>query len=174
ARDRPRRHADAVVRWRIRGSRHALGPGRLCRLARPLIRRASFRCDNMKPMWKPAALAVVLTLAAATARAQISTTATPVYHGTLRILRPAVGTFDAATGNGTLRVRRWRLGLREDSNGIFPDQEPVVVALGEESFRLEAGSLTRSRNGKVFRYQAPHDAGPRGIRSIRIAQRARD
>ena len=128
----------------------------------------------MKPMWKPAALAVVLTLAAATARAQISTTATPVYHGTLRILRPAVGTFDTATGIGTLRVRRWRLGLREDSNGIFPDQEPVVVALGEESFRLEAGSLTRSRNGKVFRYQAPHDAGPRGIRSIRIAQRARD
>ena len=99
----------------------------------------------MKPMWKPAALTVVLTLAAATARAQISTTATPVYHGTLRILRPAVGTFDTATGIGTLRVRRWRLGLREDSNGIFPDQEPIVVALGEESFRLEAGSLTRSR-----------------------------
>ena len=57
-------------------------------------------------------------------------------------------------------MRRWRLGLREDSNGIFPDQEPIVVALGEESFRLEAGSLTRSRNGKVFRYQAPHDGHP--------------
>jgi len=45
-----------------------------------------------------------------------------------------------------------------------------VVALGDESFRLDAGSLTRSRNGKVFRYQAPHDA--RGIRSFRIARRA--
>jgi len=126
----------------------------------------------MMPMWKPAALALALTLAAATARAQISTGATPVYHGTLRILRPGVGTFDTATGIGTLRVRRWRFELKQDSNGIFPDQEPVVVALGDESFRLEAGSLTRSRNGKVFRYQAPHDAGPRGIRSFRIARRA--
>ena len=124
----------------------------------------------MKPMWKSAALGVALTLAAATGRAQISTSATPVYHGKLRILRPAVGTFDTATGIGTLHVRRWRFELKQGSNGIFPDQEPVVVALGDESFRLDAGSLTRSRNGKVFRYQAPHDA--RGIRSFRIARRA--
>jgi len=57
----------------------------------------------MKPMWKSAALGVALTLAAATGRAQISTSATPVYHGKLRILRPAVGTFDTATGIGTLQ-----------------------------------------------------------------------
>ena len=126
----------------------------------------------MKPMWKPAALAVVLTLAAATARAQISTTATPVYHGTLRILRPAVGTFNTSTGIGTLRVRGWQLELNQGSNGIFPDQEPIVVALGDESFRLDAGSLKRSRNGKVFRYRAPPEAGQRGIRSFRIARRA--
>jgi hypothetical protein len=125
----------------------------------------------MPVMWKPAALAVALTLAAATpaARAQISTSATPVYHGTLKIIRPAVGTLDLSTGIGTLRVRGWRLRLKDGSNGIFPAQEPVVVALGEESFRLEAGSLTPSRNGKVFRYSAP-DAGPRAIRSFRIAR----
>src|SRR5712692_10012706 len=96
------------------------------------LRRASFGCDNLMPMWKRAALAVVLTLAAVTARAQISTSATPVYHGTLRVLRPAVGTFDTATGIGTLRVRGWQLELRQGSNGIFPDQEPIVVALGDE------------------------------------------
>ena len=125
----------------------------------------------MRPMWKPAALALALTLAAATARAQISTSATPVYHGTLRILRPGVGTFDTATGIGTLRVRRWQLELNGDSNGIFPDHEPAVLALGDESFRLDAGSVKRSRNGKVFRYRAPPEAGQRGIRSFRIARR---
>ena len=94
-------------------------------------------------MWRPAALTVALLLAPAapTARAQISTGATPVHHGELDI-RPAVGTINGATGIGTLRVRRWRLVLAETSNGIFPGQEPVVVALGEESFVLAAGSLT--------------------------------
>lgn len=122
----------------------------------------------MTPMWKLCALVVALMLAAATARAQISTSATPVYHGTLRILHPAVGTFNTSTGIGTLRVRGWQLDLRQDSNGIFPDQEPVVVALGDESFRLDAGSLKRSRNGKVFHYRAPTS---RGISRIRIARR---
>ena len=124
-------------------------------------------------MWKPAALAVSLLLAPAapTARAQISTGATPVHHGELDI-RPAVGTINGATGIGTLRVRRWRLVLAETSNGIFPGQEPVVVALGEESFVLAAGSLRPSRKGKVFRYRAPADAGPRGFRSFWIARRA--
>ena len=125
----------------------------------------------MRAMWKPAALAVALTLAAVTGRAQISTSATPVYHGNLQILRPAVGTFNTTTGIGTLRVRGWQLELKQGSNGIFPDQEPVVVALGDESFRLDAGSLTRSRNGKVFRYRAPLTV-QRGIRSFRIARRA--
>ena len=124
-------------------------------------------------MWRPATLAVALLLAPAapTARAQISTGATPVHHGELDI-RPAVGTINGATGIGTLRVRRWRLVLAETSNGIFPGQEPVVVALGEESFVLAAGSLTPSRHGKVFRYRAPADAGPRGFRFFRIARRA--
>ena len=99
----------------------------------------------MKPMWKPAALPVALTLAAAIARAQISTGATPIYHGTLKIVRPAVGTLDKSTGIGTLRVRGWRWKLKEGSNGIFPTQEPLVVALGEDSFRLDAAAASRGR-----------------------------
>jgi hypothetical protein len=124
----------------------------------------------MMRMWKPTALAVALTLAGP-ARAQISTSATPIYHGELDI-RPAVGTIDGSTGIGTLHVRGWRLVLAETSNGIFPDREPVVVALGEESFMLPAGSLTRSRSGRVFRYHAAAGAGPRGFTSFRIARRA--
>jgi len=122
-------------------------------------------------MSKPAALAVALLLAAAapTARAQVST-ATPIHHGTL-LIRGAAGRIDDSTGIGTLRVRRWLLTLADGSNGIFPGQEPVVVALGEESYVLAAGSLVPSRNGKVFHYRAPADAGPRAIRSFRIAQR---
>jgi len=123
----------------------------------------------MMPMWKLAAMAVALTLGAVTARAQISTSATPIYHGTLRILRPAVGTFDTSTGIGTLRVRSWQWDLKQGSNGIFPDKEPIVVALGDESFRLDPGKLERSRNGKVFRYRA---STSRGISLFRIARRA--
>src|SRR5438093_5232448 len=117
----------------------------------------------MTPMWKPGALAVALALAAAAARAQISTSATPVHHGKLKI-RPAVGSINGRTGFGTLRVRRWRLVLAPGTNGIFPGQEPVVVALGDDRFRLEAGSLAPSRNGKAFWYSAPADAGPRTVR----------
>ena len=118
-------------------------------------------------------LAAALTLAAAvsTTRAQISTSATPVYHGTLKIIRPAVGKLDKATGMGMLRVRGWRWELKKGSNGIFPGQEPIVVALGDESFRLDAGALTPSPNGKGFRYRAPAGAGPRAIRSFRITRR---
>ncbi len=123
-------------------------------------------------MSKLAALAVALVLAAAApaARAQVST-ATPIHHGRL-LIRGAAGRIDDSTGIGTLRVRRWLLTLAAGSNGIFPGQEPVVVALGEESYLLPAGSLVPSRNGKVFHYRAPADAGPRAIRSFRIAQRA--
>ena len=128
----------------------------------------------MTAMWKPAALALTLMLAPSgpAARAQISTSATPVHHGRLHIV-PAVGTLDKATGTGTLRVRGWRLVLAEGSNGIFPGQEPVVVALGEESYRLEAGSLTPSRNGKVFLYRAPPDGGPRAFTFFRITRQSR-
>jgi len=122
-------------------------------------------------MWKSATCAAALMLAAAAPapRAQV-TTATPVHHGKLFML-PAVARIDNATGIGNLRVRSWQLQLADGSNGIFPGSEPVVLAFGEESFLLPGGSLTPSRNGKVFTYRAPADAGPRAFRLFRIRQR---
>src|SRR5205814_9203029 len=96
----------------------------------------------------------------------------PPIHHRARDIRTDVCTITGAQVIVTLRVRRWRLVLAETSNGIFPDKEPVLVALGEESYVLAAGSLTPSRKGKVFRYRAPADAGPRGFRFFRIARRA--
>src|SRR3989442_13375882 len=93
-----------------------------------------FAVIGSRAMSKPAALAVALLLAAAApaARAQVST-ATPIHHGKL-LIRGAAGRIDDGTGIGTLRVRRWPLTLADGSNGIFPGQEPAVVALGEERY----------------------------------------
>jgi hypothetical protein len=109
------------------------------------------------------------------ARAQVSSGATPVYHGKLDV-HPAVGRIDRKTGMGTLRVRGWRLipsaPPELPSNGIFPAQEPVVVAIGANSFRLPAGSLKSSHRGRKFAYRAPRDLGPPAIRMLRIGRRS--
>src|SRR5439155_25295582 len=58
-----------------------------------------------------------------------------LYHGVLTV-NPAKGTLDLATGNAVLKVPRWRFDISpDDPDGIFPDQEPVLVAMGEETFR---------------------------------------
>jgi len=117
----------------------------------------------------------VLGCALSTASAQVTVGATPVHHGVLDV-RPARGTFDPEGGTATLKVGRWKLIITPDSNGIYPDQETVVIAIGEQSFSLPPGSLRASRNGKVFSYRAPKgDASPvpQPIRSLRI-KRARD
>ena len=115
---------------------------------------------------------IALTVGALPARAQIVTGATPIHHGSLD-MRPASGRFDPRTGIATLRVHHWRLKPAADSNGIFPDHEEVVVALGDDSFVLPAGSLRVAKGrGEIFLYRAPHDAGPRAIRSFRFARRA--
>ncbi len=116
-----------------------------------------------------AVAAALWLLVAAPAPAQVST-ATPIFHGKL-LVRGSGGSVNNSTGIGTLGIRRWPFSLADGSNGIFPGQEPVVVAIQEESYLLPAGSLTPSRNGRVFRYRAPTDAGPRAIRSFRIAGR---
>jgi len=114
---------------------------------------------------------IAFALGEPAARAQAVSGATPVHHGTLKI-RPAAGSFDTNTGNATLRARRWRIEPSADSNGIFPDREEIVVALGKDSFDLPAGSLQPNRSGKVLRYRASPDAVSRGIRSFRIARRS--
>ena len=108
----------------------------------------------------------------AAVRAQVSSTATPVFHGVLHITVPAAGTIDRSTGIARLRVRGWRWALAANSKGILPGQEPLVVAFGDDSFPLPAGTLKASRSGKVFRYRAPPDAGSRAIQSFRLARRA--
>jgi hypothetical protein len=124
----------------------------------------------------PAALVLLLT---ASGWAQISSKAQPIYHGMLILpVRlphrpcppPAFGTIDRTSGNATLKVTHsWRLLLDpEQSNGIYPDQEPIIVALNNDTFFLAAGSLKASRDGKTFSYRAHLKRGDRGIQSISI------
>ncbi len=108
--------------------------------------------------------------AAAVASAQAPGGVRPIYHGLLDIVA-AHGRFDVDTGDASLRVRRWRFLPSPSSDGIFPDREPVLIALGDNSFLLPAGSVERSRNGRVFRFRAMVDAAPQPIRMFRLVAR---
>ena len=109
------------------------------------------------PLMRPRVLALValgfvagLGVALRMASAQVATGATPVYHGILRVKR-ATGSIDRdAHGSATLRVRRWELLPTPDTNGLFPAEEVINVAVGEDALVLPAASLQPSRNGKVF------------------------
>jgi hypothetical protein len=106
---------------------------------------------------------------AAPGRAQIAPSPDPIYHGVLRI-NPAVATLDLSTGTATIKVRRWGLLLNpQESNGIYPDQEPILLALGEaDRFYLAAGSLKPMRRGKGWTYRSDLKADDRGIKSLTI------
>ena len=93
---------------------------------------------------------------------------TPIYHGVLGFL-PAKGKIDPKTGIASLKVNHARLLLSPTSDGIFPDREPVLVALGQNNFSLDAGMLKASHNGKVLTYRAPRNTMS-GILSFRIWQ----
>jgi len=70
-------------------------------------------------------------------------------------------------GMAEVAVKRWALVLSPTSNGVFPDQEPIVIAIGDDNFRLEAGALRVK--GRVFRYKAPRrPALVRGVRSMTL------
>ena len=124
-------------------------------------------------------LAAVALLLAVPTGAQVVTPppgGSPVFHGVLEVL-PAAGTIDRATGDAVLRLHRWRLLLRPPSdglpgsNGIYPDKERVLIAVGsggENDLYLPPGSLKAHRRGKVFTYRAPRGT-VRGIKKIRIA-----
>jgi hypothetical protein len=113
----------------------------------------------------PCALALAVLLS--TSAGAISTTATPIFHGVLRLER-AVGTLDRATGSATIRVRHWGIILRPESNGIFPDQEPVVIAIGDDTARLEAGMIKASRNRRTFSYRASKSDPTARVLSLRL------
>jgi hypothetical protein len=90
------------------------------------------------------------------------------YHGVLSIRR-ATGSIDRDTGSGTIKVRRWIALATPDTNGIFPDQEAALITVGlnEDSFPLAAGSLKKSRSGRVFSYRA-RKSDPGRLRSFRF------
>ena len=102
------------------------------------------------------------------AAAQISSTATPVYHGDLKV-SSTPGTIDPLTGSAILRVRNWRFApVVPGSNGLFPAQEPIVVALAANNFLLPAGVVKEKRPGKLFVYKAQLKPGQPGFRSFRM------
>jgi hypothetical protein len=133
------------------------------------LRRKTDRTDN--PAVPSCRLAVALGVAVLAAGravpAEISTDAIPVFHGFLRLARGG-GSFDPATGSATVRVRGWRFELAPFSNGIYPDREPIVLAIGTENFRLEAGTLRASRRGTRFSYRSRGRGSARGIRALEI------
>jgi hypothetical protein len=124
------------------------------------------------------AAALGLALFAARAHAQPVTTADPKYHGTMTVHR-AVGTINNKTFNAILKIGRgastasgstllnWDFQPAAQSNGIFPDQEPIVVAIGEDSFTLDPGKVVRNHKGTVFSYHAKGKL-IRGIRMLRL------
>jgi len=107
------------------------------------------------------------------ASAEIATVAKPIYHGILRV-NPASGTIDRQTGSATIKVNHWALILdSEESDGIYPNLEPIIVAIGiEPPFSLDAGALRASHNGKTFSYRGKLKRGDRGISKMTIHQEA--
>lgn len=112
--------------------------------------------------------ALVVVLAAAAARAQTAPVADGIFHGLLDV-RAATGRFDPDVGTASLTVPRWRLLVVPESNGLYPDQEPIIVQLGDfNQYPLDAGLMRAARNGRTFSYRAPRNAPERGIRRLRL------
>ena len=121
-------------------------------------------------MIRPSAAALLAAIAAVAPAYAISTTATPVHHGVLRVAKSR-GTVNRADGVAEVTARKWALVLSPSSDGIFPSQEPIVIAVAEDNFRLEPGML-KAVNRRTFRYKAPKKPKvERGVRSITIKQR---
>jgi hypothetical protein len=120
---------------------------------------------------RTAAFAAALLSVSSLAWAQIAPRPDPVHHGVMSIRRTQ-GEFDRTNGNTTIGVRGWRLALVSTSNGLYPDQEPILITLeGDGGFFLRAGMLERSRSGKTFSYRAEPNDLPRSILSFRLRQR---
>lgn len=100
------------------------------------------------------------------ATAPLASAQEAVYHGFLTIRR-AGGTIDPDTGVSSVNIRRWSFLLTPNSNGMQPDVEPIIVAVGDaERLVLPAGSMKASKNGRRFTYR--DKTITRGIRAMRI------
>jgi len=119
-------------------------------------------------MMRSIALAVLLGSAApALAQLQPPPVLKPVWHGTLQLL-PATGRIDRKTGSTVLVVRGWTFIPNPDSNGVHPESEPALIALGGDSFLMAAGTLRVSHGGRLFTYHGPRPKDGRGVRSFRM------
>lgn len=107
-------------------------------------------------------LAVLVLSTASVASAQLPSE----YHGFLTIRR-AGGTIDPSTGVSSVNVKRWSFLLAPDSNGMEPDVEPIIVAVGEgERLVLPAGTMRASKNRRKFTYR--DKTITRGVRSMKL------
>jgi len=124
-------------------------------------------------MWTMRLLGPVLAtlLAAVAVQAQPVTSADPVYHGQLTV-KPARGTINRRNGNGTLNIRNWTFEPMALSDGVFPGQEPIIVALADDNFRLEAGALHANKKGTVFTYRSTPKKTTRGVTLLRLQKRS--
>src|SRR5580765_115848 len=114
-------------------------------------------------------VAIALLLASASAYAQPATGVTAKYHGVL-VIKPSHGRLDRDTGNAELQVGPWPFSLSAGSNGIFPDQEAILIEIGEDpGFYLPPGMIHRVRAPRTIvspcppplrRGESPH--GPDG------------
>ncbi len=112
-------------------------------------------------------LAMSLTVGAA--HAGPVTTANPVYHGELA-MKPAGGAINRRNGNATIKIRNWTFKPTALSDGVYPDQEPIIVALADDNFRLEAGALRANKKGTTFIYRSTAKKTPRGIRLLKLSR----
>src|SRR5437867_8155010 len=117
---------------------------------------------------------LVLLLGARVASSQAPPGGPPVHHGFLDLVPAGHGVLNRTTGNATLTVHGWRYIVANDTNGLRPESERLIVAIGQgqNDFYLAPGSLQSSRGGSVFRYRAPRDErkSPTGLRSFRMVK----
>lgn len=127
----------------------------------------------MNPMrracWSLLIAMAVLSGVAGTTRA--GTSATPIYHGELGFT-PAAGRIDRRPMQGhlaTLKVRKWVLHPSAVTNGIDPASEPIVISLGEASWRLDPGMLIAAKNRRQWAYKLARGSKPtRAVNSLRV------
>jgi hypothetical protein len=105
--------------------------------------------------------------------AQVPPGGAPLYHGALDIL-PTSGRLDRSSGMSTLHVRRWRYIVANDTNGLHPESERLVVAIGEgqNDFYRPPGDVQSMHGGRVFLYRASREDRKKatGLRYFRMVK----
>src|SRR5439155_15204430 len=107
------------------------------------LRAVERSCDRQVMPMRTAVLGLLALLALPRqSGGQVPPGGSPVYHGALDII-PAAGRLDRESGMSTLHVRSWRYIVADDTNGLHPGSERLIVAIGEgqNEFYLAPGSL---------------------------------